>query len=139
MTILHIITRLILDGAQKNTVLCAKAQVAAGHRVIIAYGPIYGPEGSLLAEAKKAGIQTVELSSMRRAVLPHHDLNSYFQLRKLIKQTNPDIVHTHSSKAGITGRLAAWHCKVPAVIHTIHGLPFHDHQPRCTHRGSRGG
>lgn len=134
MTILHIITRLILGGAQKNTVLCAKAQVAAGHRVIIAYGPIYGPEGSLLAEAKKAGVETVELSSMRRAVLPHHDLNCYFQLRKLIKQTKPDIVHTHSSKAGIIGRIAAWHCKVSAVIHTIHGLPFHDHQPRWIHQ-----
>ncbi|MFG0248639.1 MAG: glycosyltransferase family 4 protein, partial [Phycisphaeraceae bacterium JB051] len=133
----HIITRLILGGAQKNTVLCAKAQVAAGHRVIIAYGPIYGPEGSLLAEAQKAGVQTVELSSMRRAILPHHDVISYFQLRKLIKQTKPDIVHTHSSKAGITGRIAAWHCKaagVRGVVHTVHGLPFHDKQPRWVHQ-----
>ncbi len=134
MTILHIITRLILGGAQKNTVLCAKAQVAAGHRVIIAYGPIYGPEGSLLAEAQKAGVETVELSSMRRAILPHHDVISYFQLRKLIKQTRPDIVHTHSSKAGITGRIAAWHGKVPGVVHTVHGLPFHDKQPRWVHQ-----
>lgn len=134
MTILHIITRLILGGAQKNTVLCCKAQVAAGHRVVLAYGPIYGPEGSLLTEAQVAGVETVELSSMRRAILPHHDLISYFQLRKLIKQVKPDIVHTHSSKAGITGRIVAWHCKVPGIVHTIHGLPFHDKQPRWVHR-----
>lgn len=134
MIILHIITRLILGGAQKNTVLCAKAQVKVGHRVILAYGPIYGPEGSLLAEAQNAGVETVELSSMRRAILPHHDLASYFQLRKLIRQLKPDIVHTHSSKAGITGRLAAWHCKVHGVVHTIHGLPFHDRQPRWIHQ-----
>lgn len=134
MTILHIITRLILGGAQKNTVLCCKAQVAAGHRVILAYGPIYGPEGSLLNEAQQAGVETVELSSMRRAILPHHDVISYFQLRKLIKQLKPDIVHTHSSKAGITGRLAAWHCKVPGVVHSVHGLPFHDKQPKWVHQ-----
>tara|TARA_Y100001933_G_scaffold264744_1_gene332209 strand:+ start:94336 stop:95496 length:1161 start_codon:yes stop_codon:yes gene_type:complete len=134
LTILHIITRLILGGAQKNTVLCCKAQVAAGHRVILAYGPIYGPEGSLLTEAQNAGVETVELSSMRRAILPHHDLISYFQIRKLIKQTKPDIVHTHSSKAGITGRLAAWQGKVPGVLHTVHGLPFHDKQPRWIHQ-----
>jgi glycosyltransferase involved in cell wall biosynthesis len=134
LIILHIITRLILGGAQKNTVLCCKAQVAAGHRVVLAYGPIYGPEGSLLTEAQQAGVETVELSSMRRAILPHHDLMSYYQLRKLIKQIKPDIVHTHSSKAGITGRLAAWHCKVPGVVHTVHGLPFHDRQPRWVHQ-----
>ena len=134
LTILHIITRLILGGAQKNTVLCCKAQIAAGHRVVLAYGPIYGPEGSLLAEAQKAGIEPVQISNMRRAIVPYRDLACYFQLRKLIKKIKPDVVHTHSSKAGIIGRTAAAHCKVPAVVHTIHGLPFHDHQPKWIHQ-----
>ena len=73
MHILHIITRLILGGAQQNTVLCCKAQVAAGHRVTLAYGPIYGPEGSLLEEAKASGAELREIKWMRRAVLPVHD------------------------------------------------------------------
>src|SRR5688572_3348798 len=55
MKVLHIITRLILGGAQQNTVLTCAEQVAAGHRVWLAYGPIYGPEGSLLEEAKATG------------------------------------------------------------------------------------
>jgi glycosyltransferase involved in cell wall biosynthesis len=126
--ILHIITRLILGGAQQNTVQCCAAQVAAGHTVTLAYGPIYGPEGSVLPEAEKSGAALCEIPSLRRAILPIHDLAAYHALRRLIRQERPDVVHTHSSKAGILGRAAAWAEKTPAVIHTIHGLPFHSRQ-----------
>jgi len=70
MTILHLITRLILGGAQQNTVASCAAQVAAGHRVTLAHGPIYGPEGSLADEADASGAKRVVIHSMRRAVLP---------------------------------------------------------------------
>jgi len=126
--ILHIITRLILGGAQQNTVQCCAAQVAAGHTVTLAYGPIYGPEGSVLPDAQKSGAALCEIRSLRRAILPVHDLSAYLALRRLIRQERPDVVHTHSSKAGILGRAAAWAEKTPAVIHTIHGLPFHSRQ-----------
>lgn len=133
LRILHVITRLILGGAQQNTVMSCAAQVRAGHEVTLAFGPIYGPEGSLLAEAKASGARLHELKSMRRAILPGHDLFVYRELRKLIRELRPDVVHTHSSKAGIVGRAAAWHEKVPAVIHTVHGLPFYDRQNRFVH------
>lgn len=128
LTILHIITRMILGGAQQNTVMSCAAQVRAGHRVVLAFGPIYGPEGSLLDEARESGAELVEVKSMRRAVLPGRDLLTYRELRRLIRRVRPDVVHTHSSKAGIVGRAAAWAQRVPAVIHTVHGLPFHDRQ-----------
>jgi glycosyltransferase involved in cell wall biosynthesis len=128
MTILHLITRLILGGAQQNTVITCAAQVKAGHAVTLAYGPIYGPEGSLLDEAKASGATLVEVPTLRRAVLPWHDLRCYRELRALIRRVTPDVVHTHSSKAGILGRAAAWAEGVPCVVHTIHGLPFHDRQ-----------
>ncbi|MFA9479628.1 glycosyltransferase family 4 protein [Phycisphaerales bacterium AB-hyl4] len=138
MKILHIITRLILGGAQQNTVMSCAAQVAAGHEVTLAYGPIYGPEGSLLEQARASGAQLVEVSSMHRSIRPMDDVRCYFALRRLIRELRPDVVHTHSSKAGIVGRAAAWaegaSGGVPAVIHTVHGLPFHDHQPRWVHR-----
>jgi glycosyltransferase involved in cell wall biosynthesis len=133
MKILHIITRLILGGAQKNTVLSCAAQSASGHEVHLAYGPIYGPEGSLLEQAQRSGAMLHEISSMRRSILPHHDLNCYMTLQHLIREIKPDVVHTHSSKAGIIGRAAAWRQRVSAVVHTIHGLPFHDHQLRLIH------
>ena len=129
MTILHIITRLIVGGAQENTVASCAAQVAGEHDVTLAFGPIYGPEGSLLPEARATGARLVEIASMRRAVLPFHDVSSYRALRRLVRRVRPDVVHTHSSKAGVVGRAAAWAEHVPAVIHTIHGLPFHDRQP----------
>jgi glycosyltransferase involved in cell wall biosynthesis len=109
--------------------------VRAGHDVRLAFGPIYGPEGTLLPEAAAGGVQTVQVRWMRRAVLPVHDYLCYRSLRRLIREFQPHVVHTHSSKAGILGRAAAWAERVPAVIHTIHGLPFHDRQSRLVHHG----
>ncbi len=126
MTVLHIITRLILGGAQQNTVASCAAQVEAGHRVTLVYGPIYGPEGSLQEQAIQSGAELVCVGSLRRAVLPVHDAICYRALRKLIRRIKPDVVHTHSSKAGILGRAAAWKERVPAIVHTVHGLPFHE-------------
>lgn len=134
MTILHIITRLILGGAQQNTILTCQAQVQAGHRVVLLYGPIYGPEGSLLEMAKTSGATLMEVPAMRRALLPGHDWFCYRALRKIIRDLRPDVVHTHSSKAGIVGRAAAWAEHVPAVIHTVHGLPFHERNPAFLNR-----
>lgn len=134
MTILHIITRLILGGAQQNTVMSCAAQVAAGHDVALVFGPIFGPEGSLRDEAQTTGAQLIELPTMVRPVAPWTDLRCYAQLRQLINTMQPDVVHTHSSKAGIVGRAAAWAEHVPAVIHTVHGLAFHDRQSRAVHR-----
>ncbi len=134
MKIMHVITRLILGGAQQNTVMTCRNQVESGHAVSLAYGPIYGPEGSLLGEARSSGAELVELPAMRRAILPGHDLACYYAIRRLIRRVKPDVIHTHSSKAGIIGRLAGWHEQVPAVIHTVHGLPFHHRQSRLAYR-----
>ncbi|QQE11035.1 glycosyltransferase family 4 protein [Planctomycetota bacterium] len=137
MKIMHIITRLIQGGAQQNTVMSCKAQVAAGHQVVLVYGPIYGPEGSLLDEAQQSGSKLVELPSMVRSIHPFKDAQCYQAMKRLIREEKPNIVHTHSSKAGITGRVAAWNAlpakQRPIVIHTVHGLPFHDHQSKLVH------
>ncbi len=133
MRILHIITRLIRGGAQQNTVLSCAGQVKAGHEVFLAFGPIYGPEGSLEDDARQAGAELIEVPAMRRAILPGHDWFTYRALRKIIAGLSPDIVHTHSSKAGIVGRAAAWSQRVPGIVHTIHGLPFHKRQNRLVH------
>lgn len=134
MRILHIITRLIQGGAQRVALELAAAQGRGGDEVHIAFGPVYGPEGSLIAQAEASGVSLHEVSSLRRALLPHRDLLAYWQLRKLIRQIKPDVVHTHSSKAGILGRAAAWAEDVPAIVHTVHGLPFHEHQPQWVNR-----
>ncbi len=139
MKILHIITRLILGGAQENTILSCEGSADEGHEVILAHGPIYGPEGSLADRATAAQYQTVEIPSLVRAIHPVKDYLAYRQIRKLIRETRPDVIHTHSSKAGILGRAAAWaelekRNGGHAVIHTIHGLPFHPYQSSAIRR-----
>jgi glycosyltransferase involved in cell wall biosynthesis len=136
LTILHISTRLILGGSQENTVLSCEGQAARGHAVHLAFGPIYGPEGSMLDRVRDfrtsdgRGISTHEVPSLVREIRPAADRACRRELADLIDRLKPDIVHTHSSKAGILGRLAAWDVWKasadgrPAVVHTIHGPPF---------------
>ncbi|MHC5022396.1 MAG: glycosyltransferase family 4 protein [Planctomycetota bacterium] len=129
LRIMHISTRLILGGSQENTVLSCEGQSERGHDVALVYGPIYGPEGSLHDRAAAhGGIDLIETPRLVRQLAPIRDLRCYRDLRKLIRDWKPDVVHTHSSKAGILGRLAAWKEGVPCVIHTIHGLAFHPYQ-----------
>ena len=124
MKIVHIITRLIVGGAQENTLLSCEGQHQLGHDVTLITGPPFGPEGSLLERAKNFGYRVIVLDSMRRAILPGKDYFTYRALVKTLRELKPDVVHTHSSKAGIIGRWAAAKAGVPAIIHTIHGLAF---------------
>ena len=131
MRIMHISTRLILGGSQENTVLSCEGQADRGHQVNLVYGPIYGPEGSLLDRVHKQDrIETIETPHLVRAISLVTDLRCYCDLRRIIRDWNPEVVHTHSSKAGILGRLAAWKEGVPCVVHTIHGLAFHPYQAK---------
>lgn len=124
MKIVHIITRLIIGGAQENTLLSCRGQRELGHDVTLITGPAIGPEGSLLERAQGDGYRVIVVDEMRRAIRPWRDFRAYRRLVTLLREIRPDIVHTHSSKAGILGRRAARRADVPAVVHTIHGLAF---------------
>lgn len=134
MRIMHIITRLILGGAQENTVLSVLGQRDLGHEVLLVSGPTTGPEGTLVPDVKGYGLPFAEVQSLVRSIHPLRDLQAYGDLGRQIKDWRPDVVHTHSSKAGVIGRLAASGKSVPAVIHTIHGLPFHPYQNSLVRR-----
>jgi glycosyltransferase involved in cell wall biosynthesis len=86
------------------------------------------PEGSLLAEAEKAGFKVVRLNHMRPELNLREDPSALRELLKELREGHFDIVHTHSAKAGVLGRLAAHRAGVPAIVHTFHGFPFHDFQ-----------
>ena len=125
MRIVHVITRLILGGAQENTLLTVDGlHHRHGDDVTLVAGPAEGPEGELFGRAAGRGLKVVEMPELVRAVRPSIDYKAYRRLRALIRELRPEVVHTHSSKAGIIGRAAAWDEGVPAVVHTIHGLPF---------------
>jgi glycosyltransferase involved in cell wall biosynthesis len=124
MRVVHIITRLIVGGAQENTLLSCQGQHELGHEVTLITGPPLGPEGSLMDTALAGGYRVEVLDVMRRALLPGKDFRTLSRLTARLRELRPDVVHTHSSKAGILGRRAAFRARVPVVIHTIHGLAF---------------
>ncbi|MFQ5591450.1 MAG: glycosyltransferase family 4 protein [Phycisphaerae bacterium] len=132
MKICHVITRLIVGGAQENTLLTCRGLVERGHDVTLVSGPETGPEGSLWAQARQTGCDVRVVSPLCRAVNPSLDLRALYELRRIIDGIRPDVVHTHSSKAGIIGRAAAAGVDVPAVVHTIHGMSFNRTQPAGT-------
>jgi len=134
LRIVHIITRLILGGAQENTLITCKLLAERGHEVTLITGPAIGPEGQLFDQTKGQKYRTIVVDEMRRAIDPVKDYASYGKIKNLLRELKPDIVHTHSAKAGIVGRFAAWSLKGqwarnrPAIVHSIHGLSFHPYQ-----------
>ena len=121
----HIITRLIIGGAQENTLYNVDDQHHLhGDEVCLITGPGLGPEGTLEQKATERGLDLKLLPEMRRSLHPWRDTQCYFALKKMLKAYQPDIVHTHSSKAGIIGRRAAYALGIPCV-HSIHGAAFH--------------
>ena len=133
MRVTHIITRLVIGGAQENTLATIRGlRAKTGVEVKLISGPTIGPEGSLENEARKIfGNQPSDFTVVPELVRPVHPLKDFVALRKLekiLRVQQPDIVHTHSGKAGILGRLAAKRAGVPVIIHHIHGPSFGNFQ-----------
>lgn len=126
MRILHLITRLDRGGSADNTLYSCMGQVRAGHAVTLAMGPGMTEESPLLKEAEEMGVKTVRIPSLVRAVRPLGDLAALRACFRLIRTGDFDLVHTHTSKAGILGRFAARLANGGcAVVHTPHGHVFY--------------
>jgi glycosyltransferase involved in cell wall biosynthesis len=132
--VLHAITRLIVGGAQKNTLFTAARLDPRRFEVEVLSGPQTGSEGSLIEEAREQGIPLTILPDLVRQVSPTQDWKTLQALTRIIRQGDYAIVHTHSSKAGILGRLAARRAGAPIIVHTVHGWSFHDYMPALTRR-----
>ncbi|MEA3365501.1 MAG: glycosyltransferase family 4 protein [Candidatus Hydrogenedentes bacterium] len=120
----HVITRLCVGGAQENTFHTVRLADRARFDVDLISGPTEGPEGSIEPEIEKAGIEILRVPHLVRPVAPQKDWRALKELTALFRERNYDIVHTHTSKAGLLGRLAARRAGVPAVVHTPHGHVF---------------
>jgi glycosyltransferase involved in cell wall biosynthesis len=131
---------LILGGAQENTLITCKLLAQRGHDVTLITGPAIGPEGELFNQTKLQNYEVIVVDKLRRAINPYNDTISYLKIKKLLNELQPDIVHTHSAKAGILGRFAShslkgkWAENLPAVVHGIHGLAFHPYQSQWLNR-----
>jgi glycosyltransferase involved in cell wall biosynthesis len=126
LKVLHVITKLEFGGAQQNTLYTVSHLDSGRFEPVLAAG-----RGGLLdSRTAEAPYRTVFIDDLVRPVRPISDLRALFQLASLMRAEKPDVVHTHSSKAGILGRLAAFLARVPVVIHTFHGFGFNDRQPK---------
>ena len=125
MRVTHVITRLIVGGAQENTIACVFGlRQKPDLEVDLVSGPTVGPEGSLESELAAAPQLLTIVPELVRPVHPWKDALALRRLITFFRQRRPDIVHTHSGKAGILGRIAAARAKVPIIVHTIHGPSF---------------
>ncbi|MBI3098349.1 MAG: glycosyltransferase family 4 protein [Planctomycetes bacterium] len=127
--VVHVITRLILGGAQENTLLTCEGLAAdPAWKVTLLSGPAEGPEGDLVSRARRSGLDLRIIPTLQRELHPIRDAAALQSLFEAFQSLRPRIVHTHSSKAGFLGRLAANWAGVPGVVHSIHGLPFHPYE-----------
>lgn len=119
--VFHIITKLELGGAQQNTLFTVEHL----NRTEFDVGLITNDKGELINESKKIpNLKTYYIPQFVREVSILKDLRTLYQLFKILKKEKPYIIHTHSSKAGILGRLAGKLSGVPIIIHSIHGFGF---------------
>ncbi len=129
---MHIITRMVKGGAQED-VLDLVVRVDNKQFIsTLVTGPSDGPEGSLDEKARRLGADICIVPSLVRDISPFKDLAALFSLVRIIRAQKPDIVHTHTSKAGIIGRIAAWIARTPVVIHSPHGHVFHGYYGKST-------
>src|SRR5687767_10717129 len=132
--VLHIITRMIVGGAQENTLLTVEGlDKMPEYDVVLMSGIDKGREGELLSRARET-TNLIIVPELGRAVNPLNDLIAFWKLYRLIRRGKYHIVHTHSSKAGVLGRIAAWLAGTPLIVHTLHSLVFHDYQPWLINR-----
>ncbi|MCM8757341.1 MAG: glycosyltransferase, partial [Candidatus Omnitrophica bacterium] len=130
MKIAHVITRLIVGGAQENTIFTVEGLAKRGHQVDLITGPTTGPEGSLEQRVPASGVRLLRIRHLVRNINLISDCLAFRKLFCLFRKERYDIIHTHSAKAGIIGRLAGRLALPEAVvIHTIHGPSFYPYQP----------
>ena len=124
--VLQIINRYNLGGPIYNAVYLTKYLSPEFESMLV--GGLKDPteEGSDFI-VRQMGIDPVIIPEMRREINPTKDIIAYHKLKRIIQRFKPDIIHTHASKAGLLGRLAASNSKTPAIVHTFHGHVFHSY------------
>ncbi len=129
---IHIITRFDKGGSAENTFLTVCGLNRSCYDVILATGFIEennnNSEGlaiaANIADVRANGVRLLFVRHLVRELNPFLDMAAFFSLCRIIRREKPDIVHTHTSKAGFLGRWAAWLCRVPVIVHTPHGHVF---------------
>lgn len=126
-TVLHIITKMAVGGAQMNTLISCREITRKGYPSAVLTGPEISPEGTFSDLSVKYGIPVYTAPHLVRKLSLYHDIKAFFEIKNIIDKNHFSIVHTHGSKAKFLGRLAAAYAKTPAkIVQTVHGWSFFD-------------
>jgi len=125
--ILRIQSRICIGGPAIHTELLSRFLPSQKYKTILLGGALEPNESSKFLQIKNNGVDIRIVRSMRREPNIWRDLYAIFDIYKIIKTERPDIVHTHTAKAGTVGRIAAWLAGVPVIIHTFHGHTFENY------------
>jgi glycosyltransferase involved in cell wall biosynthesis len=124
--VLRILNRLIIGGPSLNaTYLTKYMSPEYDTQLVIGGKDDHEQDATFLAD--NLGIPLTVIPEMKRAININNDRAAYAEIKKIIKDFKPDIVHTHAAKSGAIGRLAASHCNVKGIVHTFHGHVFHSY------------
>ncbi len=122
--IMRIIARLNIGGPAIHVTLLTEKLGPPPHERMLVCGTVEDDEGDMRYYAREHGVEPVVIDTLQRSILPFKDLRTGWQLYQLMKDFEPDVVHTHTAKAGFLGRMAARFARVPVVVHTFHGHVF---------------
>ena len=128
--VLHILTRLIAAGADENTLFTIQGVDPNRFESTL----LVGRDSEIIEEMRNQGVNIIIEPYLRRDIHLLSDIIALININRIIRRSNFNIVHTHTAKAGFIGRLAAKIAGVPIIIHTLHGLSFHDFMPRWQKR-----
>lgn len=121
LRIVHIITRFIRGGADENTLLCCNAHARMGHEVHLLYGSEFS---DAMVGRLDPSVRHHRIEHLHRSIRPLDDIRATVRTAAVLRRIRPDVVHTHTSKAGVVGRLAARLAGIRGIVHGIHILPF---------------
>lgn len=123
--VLRIIARLNIGGPARHVAILSEGLDKGRYDSVLLYGDVACGEGDMSGPAKASGTRCIFLPEMSRSINPLSDIRAFFRILSIIKRERPQIVHTHTAKAGTVGRLAAIAAGVPVKVHTFHGHVFH--------------
>ena len=119
--VMRLFSRLNVGGPSVHVILLTAGLETRGYQTRLVIGRESPREGNLFDLAARKGVSWVALPGLGREVRPWHDLRALVGLYRMMRRWRPHVVHTHTAKAGLLGRLAARAARVPVVVHTFHG------------------